>query len=526
MLLGPYRPTISDLLKGMRRRALMIGSIFTLVFVIALATAVLFPPVYRSTGIIQVESQQIPADLIPTTVITLADERIQMIRQRIMTRKNQMRIIDKYGLFSDAVNTMSASQMLETMRDSTEVTPIQAGRGKRGATIAFEIAFEHRSPETSRAVANELVTLFLNENVRSRTERASETTLFLTREAAKLETELSSIEAKLATHKQRYSDALPEHLKLRMAMLQRAEADLRSVQRESKATLEETRFMDVELSAAQAGLDSTADPRLGTSNEEQTLGALKRDYARLSQSYTDRHPDLMALNRRIGALENEAAQREGAPSFTGMTGAELRIAKIQTRLDASGSRLVSLQEHEQALRTRIQSLENQIVKTPQVQRELSRLMRDYGNAQAKYEEMREKQLNAEIAESLEQQEKAERFSLLEPPTLPDTPVKPNRSKIMLLGFFLAAGSSAGFAIMLETLSRRVHGAGALTQLMGRTPLVVIPYITTTSELRRRRTRRILGLLIILGLIITATITIHFAYMQLDHLFLKIADRLG
>ena len=44
----------------------------------------------------------------------------------------------------------------------------------------------HLRPEVANKVANELVTLFLDENIKQRTERASETTEFLTREADKL----------------------------------------------------------------------------------------------------------------------------------------------------------------------------------------------------------------------------------------------------------------------------------------------------------------------------------------------------
>lgn len=521
MLAEPYRLTVTELVRGMRRRAVMILVVFTLIAGLAVGVATLFPPVYRSAGIILVESQQIPPDLVPTTVITYADERIQVIRQRIMTREHQTRIIDKYGLFADAEATMTVSEMLEAMRDSTEITPIHADSGKRGATIAFEIAFEHRSPETARAVANELVTLFLAENVRTRTERASETTQFLDREAAKLEADLSFLEAELAAHKQRYGDALPEHLELRMGMLQRVESELRNVQRESKTTLEEMRFMDVELSAAQAGLGPAAASSNDAARGGESLGELKRDYLRLSQLYTDRHPDLMVLSRRIQALEAAQAMPGDSPLSAGMTDSQLRVAKIQTRLDAAENRLASLRDQEQTLLGRIKNLEAQILKTPQVQRELSRLMRDYGNAQSKYEEMREKQINAEMAESLEQEEKAERFSLIEPPLTPESPVKPNRMRILLLGFFLAVGSSGGLAVMLETLSNRVRGPRALAHLAGQPPLVVIPHIATAAESGRHRAYLLLSLVAFMAVAAVTTVVVHSFYMPLDQLWLRV-----
>jgi len=56
------------------------------------------------------------------------------------------------------------------------------------------------------------------------------------------------------------------------------------------------------------------------------------------------------------------------------------------------------------------------------------LLRDQETARRKYEEIRSKQMSAQVAENLEDEQKAERFTLLEPPLAPDVPIKPNRKK--------------------------------------------------------------------------------------------------
>ncbi len=523
-----YRLTISDLLASLRRRGLLIIVSFGLVFALALGAAIVLPPVFKSTATILVESQQIPTDLLPSTITTFADERIQVIRQRIMTRENQMRIIKKYRLFADEAVSMTTANMLAVMQQSTGVKPIHAGGGRRGAAaIAFEISFEHRSPETAQAVANELVTLFLNENARTRTERASETTEFLTREAKKLEAELSRVESQLASYKQKYSGALPEHLNMRMGMLQRAESELSNVVRETKSTQEEIRYLDLELSAANSGIQTTGNQRT-TGDVVNTLGGLRQEYERLKQVYTDHHPDIILIKRRIDALKQAETEQkdDNIGEAKSMTEESLRAAKVQASLNAARDRLESLYDNEAKLKAQAARLEEQILETPQVQRALTNIMRDYGNAQSKFQEVRAKQIDAQIVESLERDEKAERFSLLEPPHLPTEPVKPNRAKIMLLGFFLALGSSGGLALTAEGLSRRVRGSGALTHLLGRSPIVVIPYITTSAEIRHRRAQRLLYLFILIAIALAVVALIHFTYMPLDQLIIKIVARLG
>src|SRR5690606_32997295 len=118
----------------------------------------------------------------------------------------------------------------------------------------------------------------------------------------------------------------------------------------------------------------------------------------------------------------------------------------------ANARLVSLTGQQSSLQNRMRQLEAQILQTPQVERGLITLMRDHQNAQRKYEEVRAKQTDAQMAESLEQDRKAERFLLLEPPLRPDQPEKPDRPKLLLLGFALAFGGAGGLPFALEMLN--------------------------------------------------------------------------
>jgi len=63
-----------------------------------------------------------------------------------------------------------------------------------------------------------------------------------------------------------------------------------------------------------------------------------------------------------------------------------------------------------------------------VERGFKSLARDYDNIMAKYKDLRAKMEEAKLSLSMEEQSKAERFSIIEAPVLPDKPVKPNRLK--------------------------------------------------------------------------------------------------
>ncbi|PWG67315.1 lipopolysaccharide biosynthesis protein, partial [Enterobacter mori] len=76
-------------------------------------------PIYQSTGTILVESQQISPELVSTNNTSFADERIEVIRQRVMPRENLLRIIDKYNLFPD--KRFSDSDKIDHMRSAIVV---------------------------------------------------------------------------------------------------------------------------------------------------------------------------------------------------------------------------------------------------------------------------------------------------------------------------------------------------------------------------------------------------------------------
>ncbi|GLU36642.1 lipopolysaccharide biosynthesis protein [Pseudomonas sp. NBRC 100443] len=515
-----YELTINDYLAIIKDRALLLGLSGVLILAASVAVAISIPPVYESSGTILVESQQISPDLIAANNNSYADERIEVIRQRVMTRENLLRIIDKYNLYAGSGRQLSESDKIDQMRNSITVTTLSTSvKGRGEVTVAFQVAFDDRRPDLARDVANELVTLFLDENIKQRTERASETTEFLSQEANKLGAELASLENQLADFKQAHANALPEHQELRMSMLSRSELEFREVDRDYKAAQEELRYLELELSAASAGVPSKPERADATAAEQpEDLASLKAQYVRLLARYKEAHPDVQAVKRKIDALQ-AAGGRAGAVSPV-----SLDVARAQAKITAAQGRIKSLADQKRELIKKMDAYEAEIIETPQVERGLVTLMRDHDNARKKYEEIRAKEMAAKISESLEQENKAERFVLLEPPLMPEKPVKPNRKKIVALGVFLAPAGAGALVMLLEMLNQRVRGVDALQSVLGRRVLAAIPRIPTQEELaRRKRWWRILvvGALVLIAVVL---VLLHLFYMPLDLLLFKTMAR--
>lgn len=518
-----YQLNFQDYLSILRRRALLLVGVFSGIFIVALAVALLLPPVYQSTGTILIESSQIPTEMVQATVTSYADERIEVIKQRVMTRENLLRIIEKYHLYKDHSSGTTPSELIDEMRMRIAIELVTANvqnKAKGSGTIAFKVSFEDRKPELANQVANELVTLFLDENVKVRTERANQTTEFLTQEADKLRTELETLENQIATFKQEHGNVLPDNVNMSMTAMQRTESELHEVDRDYKAAQEELRFLDVELATARAGnLNGPSQ----TFSPAQELERAKSEYARLSATYNENHPDVRAAKRKIATLESSAAASGGSG---GKTIGDLAVAKVEAKIASARARVGSLGQQQGALRARMRQLETELQKAPQVERGLSALMRDHENAQKKYDEIRSKQMTAQVAENLEGDKKAERFSLLEPPLMPDRPIKPNRKKMIAMGFFLALAAALGATMVLENINGGVRGADALEAIVRQRPMAVIPYIALDEEVEKRKSllkKAVIGLGVS---IVVLLLVVHFVVMPLDVLVLKIIVRMS
>jgi len=125
---------------------------FVVIASAGVGVALLWPATYLSEGKILVQSQQIPTELVRPTVTSAAQERIQVIEQRTMSRDNLVAIVDKFQLFPDKRTLMSVTELVALMKKQTKIAPVdlqldfkQRSR-LENPTIVFSVGFEYSDP--------------------------------------------------------------------------------------------------------------------------------------------------------------------------------------------------------------------------------------------------------------------------------------------------------------------------------------------------------------------------------------------
>jgi succinoglycan biosynthesis transport protein ExoP len=551
------------------------------VMALAGAAAFFWPPTYRSTGTILIEQQEVPTELVRSAITSYADQRIQVITQRVMTTENLFRIIDRYGLYAAQRAREPREKIISRMRDdvnfemiSADVIDPRVGRPTK-ATIAFSVSFQHRSADVAARVANELVSLYMSVNIETRKQDAANASSFLGDESGRLSKRIDELQGQMAKFKEQHMDELPELAALNTQMLSRSEDELRELETRQRSLDQQITFLDAQLAQINPNSQIYASTGERVMSQPDRLKYLRSEYARASGLYSPTHPDVLRLKREIDGLEagsgygsdrNDLARQLEEASTQLASAREkyspghpdvqkldrlvqsLTAALAQAKASAAGTRAsegdnpayISLRSQREAavnersslegnrrqLRAKLADLENRLAKAPAVERDYASLSRELENNQLKYRDVRQKQMEAQVSQNLEDERKGERFTLIEPPTQPEQPASPNRVAIALAGAVLALAAGVGLGLLLEQLDTSIRSRRDLELLLSVPPLAVVPWIETGHDRRARRLHISLGLASAAGAVLLALALTHVFYRPLDVLWQVALRRLS
>jgi polysaccharide biosynthesis transport protein len=485
-----YQLGLPEYLAIARRWAWFMAAAFVTALGVSVLVALQQPRTYQVSAVLMAEGTRIAADVARQAAVVSTDDRMRKASQRIMSRDNLVDLAKRLSVFEMAADVppLKEADVARLMRSSLGFqlrTDNQHTWQRPDATIVFDLSFQHENPEKALQVVNELIRLFVEGNTAEQTQQAARTSAFLAQEAEKLRKELEVYENRIAAYRRTHAGAMIEGQAIAMTSIQSLEADLRSVEQSHRAALEEQRTLEVELVGARAGLSVAGNATATTpSVAEQELATAKTELSRLRSVYSEEHPDLRAQVRRIQSLE-QALSREASTRSPSREAAEaqtkLAVARLEALLAAAQSRANLLMGQQNTIRGNISQMRSQLARAPQAERDLTAMQRDYEIAQSKFEDIRSQQRSAQIASSLIDAQSADRFSVVEPPILPEYPVSSGRRKTLALGVIAALAAALGVAALLETMFPRVRGENAVAAITGQKPLVVIPYITNAED---------------------------------------------
>jgi polysaccharide chain length determinant protein (PEP-CTERM system associated) len=459
-----------DYLSVLRRRKWwLIAPILASIGIGALLVRYL-PKQYKSSATVAAVAPGVSPNLVSPSAPTDSNERMRMVSQQLLSTRVLTRVAREAGLAS-APDEALLGQLRSSVTLSVPDPVTTTDEPRRFDT--FIVSYMDSEPARAQRVANRLAAVFVDDNSKSRQQRAEYTATFLSSELAGSQKRLAELQARLRRAKESHIGQLPEqtltNLQTVAGLRQQIDANTTTLRGEQ----DRLGMIERQLEAmTQGGPDTVAPPRGASAesapNAEARVIALQRELAAARLSYTERHPEVVRLQEELTTARAEAARDQQRPVSDRV--AQLKTDPAYRQLvgdrEAARLRVRELERADNDMRRQIAIYQGRVESAPMVEQELSSLQRDYDLEKQQYTDLSAKLSAASMAENVERTRTGERFSVMYTAGYPSEPTKPVPFRVMLIS--IVAGICVGGALMLgrEYFDRSIHDVRELRDEFG------------------------------------------------------------
>ena len=488
---------------------------------VALATVAVLsrlPNHYNSEATLLVVQQQVSERyVVPTNSSGIAEE-LQAMTQEVLSRTRLLGIIQDFHLYQAEARHLAPEEIIELMRKNIDIKPINDVPERKDFN-AFKISFTTGNPRLAQAVTSRLTSLFIEENLRTREDQATNTTNFLSAQLDVVRTKLNEQEQHLREFKMQHLGELPEQQTGNLAILTGLETQLQNTMAGLSRAQQQKVYLESLLSGYRglagrgASLPGIPAGRAATplENAQKELDRLESQRDLLLGRYTPVHPDVVEVEGEIRKQEATIQRLKAAPAVktenppdkpvvSGNSEDDATIAQVRSQLEANVLDIKNLSLDEKRLKASISDYQNRLNSTPVREQELAEVNRNYDLLKLNYADLLNKEQQSQLATSLEKQQEGQQFRMVDPPSLPTLPSSPKRMKIAAGG--AAAGLALGLALafLLDLTDRSFHTEKDLTKSFALPLVMCVPLIRTPREERGLAVRRVCEWAVACGLV--------------------------
>ena len=476
-----------------RRWFIIIPSCLSMITGIYLALTL--PKIYSSSTLILIQPQRVPTDYVRSIVSAGIEARISTISQQIMSRTNLEKIIEQFNLFSGPeYKNIFMEEKIATLRNSISVDVTRTRRD----TDSFSITVKGKNPEKTAKIANTLASFFIDENLRVREAQAVGTSDFLENELKIMTKRLEEREEVLKVYRQKYMGGQPEQLQTNLRILDRLQEQLS----ERRSSLRDAKNRLIELeNRIPTGIQNF--PLSSGANQTEHLSSIdqmREKLADLKTKYTDRHPDVIRLNKIINEFDSKVKNNSEGDGAEDLETSENSIGYNDTytrQREGIKKEIKTLEEDITKLSNNLRYYEKLVEDTPKREQELLSLRRDYQNIQDAYNSLLNRKLEAELSVNMEKKQKGEQFRIIDTARVPEKPISPNMKRLFLLAIAAGIAIGCGMIYLLEFLDSSFRYGKDVETFLGLSVIATLPVLKNPKIDRKHKLNNIFSILSIL-----------------------------
>ncbi len=494
-MLGHRELTIDDYLAILRRRRWAIAIPIVVVAVGAYLVSLALPARYTSQTLVLIEHQRVPEHYVKSVVTDELNQRLATMQEQILSRTRLQPIIEKFGLYKKDIVHTPMEDLVERLRKSVRVTPVLAMTGTQaGGLPGFYISFTTDNPRLAQQVCAEITSMFMEENLRAREQRAEGTTEFLTKQLEEAKRKLDAQDARLAGFKQRYIGQLPGQEQTNLNIMMGLNTQLEAVNLSLSRAQQDKTYLESLLAQQVAAWESSQAASPGANSPEtleDQLATLQRQLVTLEGRYTLDHPDVIKTKNDIAQLQKKidqaAAKTKDKPTEDSKKDKRPeppQIQQLRNQIYLAEQTMQQSAREQTKLQEEIKDYQRRVQLSPVVEQQYKEITRDYQTALEFHNELLAKRQQSEMATDLERRQQGEQFLVMDPANLPERPSFPNRPLFAAGGLGGGLALGLAIAIFLEMRDKSLYTEQDVEFFLGLPTLALVPSIDVENGRKR------------------------------------------
>jgi polysaccharide biosynthesis transport protein len=519
--------------------------------VVSIVVAFVQSNIYVSQAQMQITPAQISESIVKTTNNQLLTERILTMENEILSRTSLSNIIQapNLNLYKAERASKPLEDVIETMRSRDIHIQINALPGERRAS-AFSISFQYSDPKLAQQTVQALMTRFSDANQTSQRNQQNMVNTYVHDELSEARAKLDKLEEELTKFRIENSGKLPEQSNLNMAQLSSLQSSANGINDALNRLQQERVQYDQHLQTLQSQLElltmfdketATVTAPLARQQNERLIGLnrtiteTETQLALLQRVYTDKFPEIRDAKSRLEELrsQRDVLQKQQddelakpkevvkeAPKKTNYQNAQ-QISNLQGQIDGTKASITahemevaSRQKQQQQVNKQIEAYQVRLAATSGIEAKYADLLRESQTAREQYQNLQGKQQLTEANGALLERKAGETLDVLDPPSLPQSPTKPNRWLIVGAGTALSFMLGLGMAAVQEAKDTSLKNLKDVRAYTNLPVLTSIPLLENTMLVRRKRRITYLAwsAAIIVGMLaVSASLYYHYTY---------------
>lgn len=446
------------------------------------------PNDYQASARVYVDTQSILKPLLSgmTTVPNL-DQQVTFMRRTLISRPNVERVMRMVDLDIKAKTVKDHEQIIDDLMAQIKIS------GTERDDI-YTISYDNPNPKLGKDIVQSLLTIFVEGSFGDKKQDSEKAVQFI-------DDQIKSYEDKLATAE----NALKDFKIKNLGLLPRQGGDYSSKMAEISDSLNQAKLELVEAEQARnsikqqiageepAPMTEVAEPVVSNPEIDARIEALNKNLDSLRLQFTEEHPDIISAKRLIAQLEarkkEEAAHRkriaDPSVNYSPM------LQQLSVSLSVAEARVASLKARVDEYTTRSNRLKSQSTSAPEVEAELAQLNRDYQVNKDNYEKLVSRRDAAKLSGDLSSATDMLTFRVIDPPTVPLSPVGPNRPRLFSIVFGAALLAGIAVALLMSQIRPTFLSQRGLREVTG-LPILGSVSMNWTMEQKIRRRRRLIA----------------------------------